>query len=53
MTTLYVFDLDGNTHGWWQRHDLERIFDWEGLVNDPSFLNEERRLMTLYVQRDS
>ena len=51
MTTpLYVFDLeetlmDGNSAMIWNEFLVEK-----GLVNDPSFLNEERRLMTLYVQ---
>ena len=51
MTTpLYVLDLeealmDGNSAMIWNEFLVEK-----GLVNDPSFLNEERRLMTLYVQ---
>lgn len=51
MTTpLYVFDLeetlmDGNSAMIWSEFLVEK-----GLVNDPSFLNEERRLMALYVQ---
>lgn len=51
MTTpLYVFDLDetlmdGNSAMIWNEFLVEK-----GLANEPSFLNEERRLMTLYVQ---
>lgn len=51
MTTpLYVFDLDetlmdGDSAMIWNEFLVEK-----GLVNDPGFLNEERRLMTLYVQ---